>query len=118
MLTNKPSWAYYPNNKVRWDRVVLHFEFLTETEKEHGDLWCEYCGKEKLVIYPWDSKPNRNNMATVDHFMPKSKYPDLANDKTNFVVACSICNEMKKDDIWEESTIKYGRKSIQSRGQD
>lgn len=108
----KPKWAYYPNNKERWERLVLHFDFLKGVESEHGTLWCEYCGKEELVVYPWDVKPDRSKMATVDHFLPKSKYPDLANETTNFVVACSVCNEKKKDDLWEEETIKHSRKKL------
>lgn len=111
----KPRWAYWPNNEERWNRLVLHFDFLTKTEKEHTGLWCEYCGKKELVLYPWDKKPNRSNMATVDHFLPKSKYPDLTNDENNFIVACSVCNESKKDDIWSEDTIKFSRKTFKNK---
>ena len=111
----KPKWAYY--HKERWDRLVLHYNFLKKLEDEHGELWCEYCGKEKLIVYPWDVKHDRSKMATVDHFLPKSKYPDLANEETNFIVACSNCNENKKDDIWEEDRILHSRtKRVQDRG--
>ena len=111
----KPKWAYY--HKERWDRLVLHYSFLKKLEDEHGTLWCEYCGKEELIVYPWDTKPDRSKMATVDHFLPKSKYPDLANEETNFVIACSNCNESKKDDIWDEERILHSRKNrIQNRG--
>jgi len=110
----KPRWAYYGNNSIRWDRVVLHYNFLENVKKEHSTLWCEYCGKDKLVLYRWDEKHDKNNMATVDHFLPKSKYPLLANDENNFIVACSMCNEGKKDDVWAEDTIKYPRKDTKS----
>ena len=106
----KPRWAYHPNNKDRWKRLVFHFDFLKKVEEEEGKLWCEYCGKNELVVYSWDQKPNRKDMATVDHFLPRSKYPDLTSEETNFIVACSTCNEKKKDDIWEVETIKHGRK--------
>ena len=103
----KPKWAYY--HQERWDRIVLHYNFVKKIEDEHGMLWCEYCGKDKLKLYPWNEKPNRDNMATVDHFLPKSKYPDLANEETNFIIACSTCNEKKKDDIWADDTIQHSR---------
>ena len=106
----KPRWAHkYPE---RWDRLKLHYNFLKKVEDEHGTLWCEYCGLEGLVVYPWNKPPNRSDMATVDHFLPKSKYPDLANEETNFIVACSKCNESKKDDLWTEETVKFSRVKI------
>lgn len=107
-----PRWAHY--QKERWDRLVLHYKFLENIKKEHNSLWCEYCGKDELVLYKWDEKRDKNNMATVDHFLPKSKYPTLANEEDNFVIACSNCNEKKKDDIWSEESIKYPRKDIKS----
>ena len=107
----KPKWAYYSKNEERWERLLLHHAFLKKIEDSEGNLWCEYCGKSELIAYTWDEKHDRKKMATVDHFLPKSKYPDLANEETNFIVACSTCNETKKDDLWEEETIKYSRKN-------
>ena len=103
----RPKWSYkYPE---RWDRLQLHYNFLKKTEVDCGTLWCEYCGLSDLKIYAWYDKPNRLDMATVDHFFPKSKYPELANEETNFIVSCSHCNENKKDGIWSENDVKFSR---------
>jgi len=31
----KPKWTYY--HKERWDRLVLHYNFLKKLEDEHGE---------------------------------------------------------------------------------
>jgi 5-methylcytosine-specific restriction endonuclease McrA len=46
-------------------------------------------------------------MATADHFLPRATYPELAKEYSNLKVCCHKCNQKKKDDIWDESTLKY-----------
>ena len=35
----------------------------------------------------------------IDHFYPKSQYPNYAYDWTNYLLACSHCNSEKRDDF-------------------
>jgi 5-methylcytosine-specific restriction endonuclease McrA len=46
-------------------------------------------------------------MATVDHFLPRAVHPELAQEYGNLKVCCHKCNQKKKDDIWDESTLKF-----------
>lgn len=106
-MTEKPNWAYkYPK---KWEQIEFNKNFLRKVEEDCGGLHCEYCGKDNLVIYEWYEKTNNEDVATVDHFYPSSRYPELKKDMKNFVVACYKCNSNKKDDLWEVETIKHPR---------
>jgi 5-methylcytosine-specific restriction endonuclease McrA len=100
-----PSWA--KKNPQKWEQIEFNKNYLKGIESEHGSLHCEYCGKEDLIIYEWYEKRDDNVVATVDHFLPSSKYQNLKKDPNNFVVSCYSCNNKKRDDIWEVETIKY-----------
>ena len=106
MREDKPGWAY--KHPERWDQIEFNKNFLRKVEVECGELHCEYCGVENLVVYEWFEKTGKD-VATVDHFYPSSRYPDLRQDENNFDVACQTCNGNKKDDIWEVETIVYPR---------
>lgn len=105
MCSKEPFWA--KKNLERWLQLKFNIEFLKKTKLEHGELHCEYCGKKDLVIYEWCEKTNNDNVATVDHFYPKSKYEDLKMNEDNFVVSCYSCNSQKEDKIWPKENIKY-----------
>ena len=103
----KPWWA--KKNEEKWEQLLFNYNLLTEIKKKNGELHCEYCGKPELKIYKWYERLNKKDVATVDHFLPKSQYPDLAKEPTNLIVCCDSCNNKKGDKLWEESTIKYRR---------
>lgn len=105
MCEKKPLWA--KNNEEKWLQLKFNIDFLKKIKKENGELHCEYCGKENLKIYEWCEKLKTENVATVDHFYPKSKFNDLKRDEKNFVVSCYGCNSNKKDSIWSINEIKY-----------
>ncbi len=90
-------------------QMLYNTKFLQHVLKEHGELHCEYCGEENLRLYHWkhDKIKSHHDMATVDHFLPKSEFPELAKDYDNLKVCCYKCNQDKKDDIWDKSTLKY-----------
>lgn len=50
---------------------------------------CGYCGK---------NRKNFKDKFEIDHFRPKKKYPKYINDYNNLVLACSTCNNNKRDD--------------------
>jgi 5-methylcytosine-specific restriction endonuclease McrA len=101
----EPFWA--KKKRIRWDQLKFNLSFLKETLSSNGELHCEYCGKQSLVIYDWCEKVDLSNVATVDHFYPKSKYQSLKKDKDNLVVSCYSCNNKKKDMLWEVEKIEY-----------
>lgn len=52
---------------------------------------CVYCA---IHENPWGGIDHYH----IDHFKPKSKFPDLTNVITNLYYACPICNRFKSDD--------------------
>ncbi len=74
------NWHKYHNETVN----SILIKELEKTSKKH----CSYCG-----IYPLE----KNNIRpTIDHFKPKSKFPELAFEWTNLFMSCDSCQEIKK----------------------
>jgi 5-methylcytosine-specific restriction endonuclease McrA len=105
MCKKEPFWA--KKNGERWSQLQFNLKFLREQKLKYGDIHCEYCGKKDLIIYDWCENTNLIDVATVDHFYPKSKYDSLKQEEKNFVIACYSCNSNKKDDMWDFMEIKY-----------
>lgn len=78
-----------------WSQAWFNYRWLRDMELDYGPLWCSYCGKEELKIYKFNEKQSRDNMATVDHLIPRSKAPQLSKAKNNLQVACWHCNSKK-----------------------
>jgi len=102
----KPWWA--KKNEEKWQQLLFNYNLLKEIEKNKGELQCEYCGEKNLKIYRWDEKV-KDDVATIDHFLPKSQYPELSKDPKNLLVACHSCNNKKGDTIVEKTEIKFRR---------
>tara|TARA_R110001592_G_scaffold104103_3_gene293014 strand:- start:5784 stop:6149 length:366 start_codon:yes stop_codon:yes gene_type:complete len=100
-----PFWA--KKSPEKWEQLKFNTEFLKKVLREEQELKCEYCGKEDLIIYEWCQKVNPNNVATIDHFYPKSKYEDLKRNGDNLVVSCHGCNTKKKDILWDFDKLKF-----------
>ena len=105
MCKKEPFWA--KNNEDRWLQLNFNINFLKKIKESNDTLHCEYCGKQNLKIYEWCEKTNLHDVATVDHFLPKSRYEELKTNETNLLVACYNCNSRKKNDIWDVSSVKY-----------
>jgi len=101
------------NPAKRLKQIPKREQLLFNTQHVHGELdrcgslRCVFCGKQNLVIYRWDDKnKNLNNMATTDHFNPKSN-GGAAKDLKNCVVACYRCNRKKLSNKWSIRTLRY-----------
>lgn len=46
---------------------------------------------------------------TVEHFRPKSRFPDLRTEYTNLLYACSVCNSYKSDDWPSDEPLRDGK---------
>lgn len=90
----------------RYKQMVFNMAFLKEMRRKHKRLHCVYCGKRRLRIYEFSEKCRRSDMATADHYLPKSLYPNLEFDKTNLRVCCDSCNSKKGSELWYEK-FKY-----------
>ena len=88
---------------LHFEQLLFNTYFLRRMKSKYGNLHCVYCGRKNLRIYHWrEFAGDRKNMATADHFIPKSVSPDLAKDEGNLRVACQKCNNDKKSHNWEE----------------
>ncbi|OCG15126.1 hypothetical protein [Gilliamella sp. WF3-4] len=53
------------------------------------------CGYTDCIDFWFGGKHNFH----IDHFLPKKKYPNLENEYSNLVYACSYVNILKSDDV-------------------
>lgn len=99
-----PSSVFGDNPKAveKLKQLLFNTEFLEEMKAAYGTLHCVYCGEQDLQIYYWWEHKRRDNQATADHFIPKSKDPELAFDKSNLRVCCLKCNNKKHSHLWKE----------------
>ena len=105
MCKKEPFWA--KKNEEKWSQLKFNINYLKKKVLEHEKLHCEYCGKKDLKVYDWCEVVNLDDVATVDHFYPKSKFDDLKKEEKNFVIACYSCNNKKRDNLWETNEIKF-----------
>ncbi len=53
------------------EQLVFNTKFIQSIKERYNELHCEFCGKD-LVLYYWWETNKRGDMATADHFFPKS----------------------------------------------
>ena len=84
---------YFDRN--RGEEPAPHWgRFRSELGQRFGDK-CGYC--ERLC----ESEQVESNRApTVDHFKPRSQFPELTYEWTNWVFSCRQCNVDNKQDKW------------------
>lgn len=88
----------------KFEQLLFNTYFLRKMKSLHKELHCVYCGKKNLRIYHWNEYAGqREDMATADHFVPKSLAPNVfAMDEDNLRVACNKCNNKKANYYWDE----------------
>ena len=71
----------------------LRFEPRTAIAYVQADGLCEYCGHELIFDRLGYA------CAQIDHLLPRAKYPEqITGMQQNFVLSCSLCNGLKRDD--------------------
>lgn len=94
------------NKKIRRSENIQssnnYLIYKEQLVKDFRDL-CGYCGKNRNYFF---------DNFQIDHFRPKSKYPDLKNDYNNLVLSCPICNRNKSDDWPTNDKNVYHNDSI------
>jgi 5-methylcytosine-specific restriction endonuclease McrA len=87
----------------RFEQLLFNSYFLRKMKSTYKKLHCVYCGRKNLRIYHWNEFAGRKyDMATADHFIPKSVNPTVAMDVENLRVACHHCNSKKGSYYWDE----------------
>jgi len=77
--------------RIEWEQFytssewrILRQEFLRTQRKINGHFICHYC-----------NSPVADNELSIDHFKPRSKFPDQALTISNLRIACRRCNSSK-----------------------
>lgn len=68
---------------------------------------CVYCGFRGVKTFGTSSVIN------LDHFKPKSKFPELKKDPKNKVISCFVCNIIKNNKV--SKTIEEAREHIEAK---
>ena len=93
-----PGWVSYHQDGVG-ERPTDFFwtKFRPKLGERSGGA-CWYC--ERRCNSPM---PNRELSATLDHFKPRSRFPDLVYDWSNWIFSCLRCNRDNKADKWRDN---------------
>lgn len=80
------------------DNIILKNIFVSQGYEKGLDKWdfinrikvdtCPYCNRN----YIYTTSKNRKIKPEIDHFYPKSKYPQLALSYYNLIPSCKSCN--------------------------
>ncbi len=64
---------------------------------EDSNSFCCYCWKDKLTHFWWDWWTFKR-LYDIEHFLPRSKFPDLSINLYNWLPVCMSCNQRLKKD--------------------
>jgi predicted transcriptional regulator len=89
------------NDKI--NKLMTEHGYEVNTAKAYVEAKgkCTYCGEDlfaKLEIY---------YAAEIDHILPKSKCPEVAERGKNYTLSCNVCNRTKG----KENVLKEGEDS-------
>lgn len=93
--------------KMEYTRLIACTRhFVSEVQRIHGELHCEYCNKS-LIQQNIEGTLSMNVIATIDHFLPVSIYPHLMFHYPNFIISCHKHNKDKGTTIVSKDDILY-----------
>lgn len=73
-----------------------------------ADFRCVYCGMNFLAsldVY-W--------LSVIDHLLPQSKFDQLREEPTNKVLACRLCNYLKRSHVLDSVQVIYNGEPVLS----
>ena len=77
----------------RWVQYYLQ----GSSERPTDSRWIDFLSEIHGVFYGLCAYCEKRTRGTVDHFQPKSKFPELVYEWSNWVMACYECNQAKGD---------------------
>lgn len=107
----KQQLINYPNNSLKFNdpSITVNNDRLEALYEQRKDIL-----KEKIKE---NQKGNKTdgicwychlpNTETLDHFLPKSDFPELAIYPNNLLLCCSLCNSIKKEYYRDENQLWY-----------
>lgn len=106
-MTNDPR-AKRLQDEAKFNLVRAH-AYVTYDGK------CAFCGCDLI------DTPEHFALGTIDHLLPKSEYPELADLEINHVLSCFTCNQLKdgfhglRKDEDPEKALHEGREELLER---
>lgn len=89
------SDKYYEYDKKKYNKIKREF---FEKIYNDGNYYCPYCWK--TLIVHWKNRKNQLIRSyDIEHFLPRSLYPDLSVNLYNWLPACMSCNQRLKKSI-------------------
>ena len=93
------GWIAYHQNRVVGLPVHeqprdSHWQQFRPTLAERSNNNCWYCERQCRGVGGW--------APTVDHFLPRSHFPELTYKWSNWIFSCRRCNVDNKQDRWPE----------------
>ena len=95
------GWIDYYNGKDLTGRHTLpepedhEWSYYSETLGKQSVKNCWYCERRCQAVGGW--------ALTVDHFRPRSRFPESTYAWSNWIFSCKRCNSDYKRDKWPES---------------
>jgi uncharacterized protein (TIGR02646 family) len=110
-LNRAPEPRKLADHKTQWlanlQALIARYgsyKAIPEAEREKGTLhYKDNEIKEALFRSSWDKcaycecNPTEGGYIEIDHFKPKSRYPEYAFDWDNLLPSCGRCNKAKSD---------------------
>ena len=110
LIDNKDSWTAALKNAINqyggYDKIPAQEKESLISHYRHKDIKHSLCVSSHGKCAFCESKPGESGNIEIEHFAPKSLYPDLTFEWENLLPACRKCNEAKRDfDTVKESII-------------
>lgn len=101
LVDNQAVWTEALNNAINsygsYNKVPNDIKNNLLSHYRHKDIQKELFESSYYKCAFCECKPAESGNIEVEHFAPKSQYPDLTFDWDNFLPSCRKCNEAKSD---------------------
>jgi len=101
LIDNQTVWTKALNDAISsygsYDKVPTEVKNSLLSHYRHKDIQKELFVSSFYKCAFCECKPGESGNIEVEHFAPKSIYPDLAFDWDNLLPSCRKCNEAKSD---------------------
>ncbi len=113
---NKLSRCDCPDCLSNWEKLGAEFKEKRETNPSHSFSWRNFKGQSiRTHLIPVLEEMTKNHCSfcdgyplgtesrqTIEHFRPKSRFPELAYQWENLFLCCDVCQSSKQEEFDEK----------------
>lgn len=99
-----------PENVPQWSAIMMHANSFINLYSHPADGSAQGVALQKLRNHDLDICPSCGSPAvteTLDHYLPKRKYPHFAVTAANLTPMCDPCQRRKGEDVGDASTPRF-----------